>query len=150
MTDINIDDFFKDGAKVLSQLYSVFPRRHSIFVEDICGPEEPDEFGMRSQRHMSCFGTLLWLGEEGYLRYEDVIRQEAIDQAVLSARCFTLLSTPASTAHLTGTHAGAAELPRSVRTEQSTSIHRLRTALKQKSSAQLRSAMVDLMEQMNA
>lgn len=147
MTDINIDDFFKDGAKVLSQLYSVFPRRHSIFVEDICGPEEPDEFGMRSQRHMSCFGTLLWLGEEGYLRYEDVIRQEAIDQAVLSARCFTVLSTPASNAHLAN---AASELPHSVRTEQSTSIHRLRMALKQRSSSQLRSAMVDLMEQMNA
>ena len=101
---------------------------------------------MRSQRHMSCFGTLLWLGEEGYLRYEDVIRQEAIDQAVLSARCFTLLSTPAANVEM----ADAAELPHTVRTEQSTSIHRLRLALKQKSSAQLRSAMVDLMEQMNS
>ena len=116
MTDINIDDFFKDGARVLSQLYSVFPRRHSIFVEDICGAEEPDEFGMRSQRHMSCFGTLLWLGEEGYLRYEEAIRQEAIDQAVLSARCFTVLSTPiANSPAMQSDH-----LPHSVRTEQST------------------------------
>ena len=146
MTDINIDDFFKDGAKVLSTLYSVFPRRHSIFVEDICGPEEPDEFGMRSQRHMSCFGTLLWLGEEGYLRYEEVIRQEAIDQAVLSARCFTVLSTPAAIDE----HQDTAHLPRSVRAERATSIHRIREALKQRSSAQIRSVMVDVMEQMNA
>ena len=145
MTDINIDDFFKDGAKVLSTLYSVFPRRHSIFVEDICGPEEPDEFGMRSQRHMSCFGTLLWLGEEGYLRYEEVIRQ-AIDQAVLSARCFTVLSTPAAIDEQHDT----AHLPHSVRAERATSIHRIREALKQKSSAQIRSVMVDVMEQMNA
>jgi hypothetical protein len=146
MTDINIDDFFKDGARVLSQLYSVFPRRHSIFVEDICGAEEPDEFGMRSQRHMSCFGTLLWLGEEGYLRYEEAIRQEAIDQAVLSARCFTVLSTPiADSPAMQSDH-----LPHSVRTEQSTNIHRIRLALKEKSSAQLRDVMVELMEQMNA
>ena len=50
MTDINIDDFFKDSAKVLVQLYSVFPRRHTVFVEDVSGPEETDEFGMHSTR----------------------------------------------------------------------------------------------------
>ena len=146
MTDINIDDFFKDGARALSQLYSVFPRRHSIFVEDICGADEPDEFGLHSARHMSCLGTLLWLGEEGYLRYEDVIRQEAVDQAVLSARCFTVLSRPI----LDSDCADIDQLPGSVRAERATRIHRIRQALKQKSSAQIRSVMVDLMEQMNA
>jgi hypothetical protein len=147
MTDINIDDFFKDGAKVLSQLYTVFPRRHSIFVENICGAEEPDEFGLHGARHMSCFGTLLWLGEEGFLRYEDVIRQEAIDQAVLSARCFTVLSRPSLEA-IDSTDTD--QLPGSIRAERATSIHRIRQALKQKSSAQIRSVMVDLLEQMNA
>ena len=146
MTDIHVDDFFRDGAKVLTQLYAVFPRRHSVFVEDICGPEEPDEFGLHSQRHLSCFGTMLWLGEEGYLRYEDTIRHEAIDQAVLSARCFTLLSTP--------TEAVAAstspELPRSVKEAQSTTIHRLRGALKQQSSPAIRTIMVELMAQMSS
>ncbi len=146
MTDIHVDDFFKDGAKALAQLYAVFPRRHSIFVDDICGPEQPDEFGVPSQRHLSCFGTLVWLGEEGYLRYESTIRQEAIDQAVLSARCFTLLSTVSPRPHASN----EADLPKSVRAEQSTTIHRIRHALKQKSSIQIRQAMMDLMAQMSA
>ena len=145
MTDIHVDDFFKDGAKVLTQLYAAFPRRHSVFVEDICGPEEPDEFGLHSQRHLSCFGTMLWLGEEGYLRFEDTIRQEAIDQAVLSARCFTLLSTPTKPPHASD----AKDLPASIEAERSTTIHRLRLALKQQSSVAIRAIMVDLMAQMS-
>lgn len=146
MTDINIDDFFKDAAKVLVQLYSVFPRRHSVFVEDISGPEETDEFGMHSNRYLACFGTLLWLGEEGYLRYEETIRQDAIDQAVLSARCFTVLTTPAPNHE----PFDATDLPESVRIEQSTTISRLRNALKERSSVRIRAAMVDLMAQMRA
>ena len=43
MTDINIDDFFKDAAKTLTALYGVFPRRHAIFVDDIYQTEEPDD-----------------------------------------------------------------------------------------------------------
>ena len=97
--------------------------------------------GVRGQRHLACFATLVWLGEEGYLRFEDVIRQEAIDQAVLTARCFTLLSTP-----------GAAEpsqhLPESVRAEQSSAIHKIRDALRDRSSPALRGVMVDLMTRM--
>ena len=65
MTDINIDDFFKDAARTLAALYGVFPRRHAIFVDDIYQTEEPDEFGLHSERYQACFGTLLWLGEEG-------------------------------------------------------------------------------------
>ncbi|MBH80014.1 MAG: hypothetical protein CMQ49_05850 [Gammaproteobacteria bacterium] len=144
MSDIHVDDFFKDGAKVLSQLYSVFPRKHSVYVEDICGPEEPDDFGVRSQRHLACFATLAWLGEEGYLRFEDVIRQEAIDQAVLTARCFTLLSTPlAPEAAEQSQH-----LPESVRAEQSSTIHKIRDALRDRSSPALRGVMLDLMTRM--
>ncbi len=145
MTDINIDDFFKDSATVLVQLYSVFPRRFSIFVEDISGPDETDEFGMHSARYLACFGTLLWLGEEGYLRFEDTIRQDAIDQAVLTARCFSLLTSPAPNSEAIET----TNLPESVRIEQSTTITRLRNALKARSSARIRAAMVDLMAQMS-
>ena len=144
MTDINIDDFFKDSAKVLVQLYSVFPRRHSVFVEDISGPEETDEFGMHSNRYLACFGAMLWLGEEGYLRYEDTIHQDAIDQAVLTARCFTVLATPARRLE----PIEATDLPESVRLEQSTTVNRLRSALKERSSTRIRAAMIDLMAQM--
>ena len=48
MSDINIDDFFKDAAIALVQLYGMFPRRHALFVEDICGPDDTDEFGMNA------------------------------------------------------------------------------------------------------
>ena len=37
---------------------------------------------------------MLWLGEEGYLRYDQPIRQDAIDQAVLTGRCFNALIAP--------------------------------------------------------
>ena len=145
MTDINIDDFFKNCAKVLVQLYSVFPRRHAVFVEDVSGPEETDEFGMHSNRYLACFGVLVWLGEEDYVRYDDVIRQDAIDQAVLTARCFAVLTTPAANHQ----PADVTDLPKSVRLEQSTTVSRLRNALKERSSACVRAAMVDLMAQMN-
>lgn len=84
MADIHVEEFYRDVAIALSQLYSAFPRRINLFVEDIAGPDEPDEFGLHSKRHMACFGALLWLAEEGFLRYVDTIRQEALDQAVLT------------------------------------------------------------------
>ena len=143
MSDINVDDFFKDAAKVLAQLYGVFPRRHTVFVEDICGFEEPDEFGMPMERHLACLGTLLWLGEEGFLRYDDVIRQEAIDQAVLSGACFTALCSAATAER------GEPALPESVRAERSSHVYQLRDALNAKSSANIRAAMLDLMATIN-
>ena len=71
MADIHVEEFYRDVAIALSQLYSAFPRRINLFVEDIAGPDEPDEFGLHSKRHMACFGALLWLAEEGFLRYRD-------------------------------------------------------------------------------
>ena len=91
MSDINIDDFCKDTARTLVTLYSVFPRQHTLFVEDICGVHEPDEFGVHSDRHLACFHTLLWLAEEGFIRHGDCIRQDAVDRAVLTGRCFSVL-----------------------------------------------------------
>ena len=44
MADIHVEEFYKDVAVALVQLYSVFPRRTNLFVEDIAGPDEPDEF----------------------------------------------------------------------------------------------------------
>jgi len=142
MSDINVDDFFQDAARVLISLYQVFPRRKTVFVEDISGAEEPDEFGMYSNRYLACYSTLLWLAEEGYLRYEEPIHQEAIDQAVLTGRCFTLLASP-----LPGKEVDE-DLPDSVKLERSSSIFQLRAALKARSSAQLRYAMLELFQLM--
>ncbi len=144
MTDINIDDFFKDAAKALIQLYKNFPREHAVFVDDIHATEELDEYGMHSDRYLACFSTLIWLGEEGYVRYATTIRQDAIDQAVLTARCFTRLCAPA--ANLDGMD--VSELPESVRIEQSTNIHGLESAVAERSSARVRSAMLSLMREM--
>ncbi|MCZ6640063.1 MAG: hypothetical protein O7F71_00680 [Gammaproteobacteria bacterium] len=145
MTDINVDDFFKDAARALVQLYKTFPRRHAVFVDEIHATEELDEYGMHSERYLACFGALIWLGEEGYVRYEDTIRQDAIDQAVLTARCFTLLCAPAATLE----PMDVTDLPESVRIEQSTNIHRLKSAVKQRSSVRVRSAMLNLMTLMS-
>ncbi len=149
MTDINVEEFFKDSAKILTTLYLVFPRRHTLFVADICGPEEPDEFGMHSERYLSCLGTLLWLGEEGYLRFEETIRFEAIDQAILTGRCFTLLSCPARTTTEFGPLTTDSTMPRSEQLEQSATIQHIRHALSERSSTMLRVVMMDLMAQMN-
>ncbi len=106
MADLHIDDFHRDCAMVLHQLYQAFPRKVTVFVEDIIGHDEPDEFGMHSRRHHACFAALLWLADEGHLRFESVIRQEAIDQAVLTGRMFALLcASPGA-----DEHAGSAAL----------------------------------------
>ncbi|MFD2230483.1 hypothetical protein [Alkalimarinus sediminis] len=92
MADLHIEDFFKDAAKILNQLYLNFPKKSSVFVEDISGEDTPDEYGLHAPRHQACFGCMLWLSEEGYLRFESTIRQDAIDQAVLTQKSFSLLS----------------------------------------------------------
>lgn len=93
MADIHIEDFYQDVAKILIHLYNRFPRKGAVFVEDIAGEDTPDEFGLHSKRHMACFGTMLWLSDEGLLRYESLISQDAIDQAVLTGTGFNRLST---------------------------------------------------------
>ena len=141
MADIHVEEFYKDAAIALVQLYGAFPRRINLFVEDIAGPDAPDEFGLHSKRHMACFGALLWLSEEGLLRYIDTIRQEALDQAVLTRDAFIRLSAPAPQA--LAREFGAPEegpasaLPPSVKEDLSTHIHLLRTALRSGNSGRI-------------
>ena len=138
MADIHIEEFYKDAAIALVQLYNALPRRVNLFVEDIAGPDEPDEFGLHSKRHMACFGTLLWLAEEGLLRYVDTIRQEALDQAVLTQRAFVRLSSPASPdLHEENNADSSQDLPPAIREDFSTHIHMLRNALRSGSSAKI-------------
>jgi hypothetical protein len=129
LSDLHIEDFFKDSARILVRLYSSFPRPAQIFVEDIIGPEEPDEFGLYSPRHQACFSTLLWLAQEGFLSYEATIRQDAIDQAVLTAPCMLRLTLPQTFE--------ADDLEAAAR------INAIRDALKARSSAALRRVMLD-------
>ena len=113
-------------------------------LADIAGPDQADEFGLHSRRHMACFGSLLWLAEEGYLRYVDTIRQEALDQAVLSHRAFTRLSAQAS-AELIDRFApqqvADESIPPSVREDFSTHVHIIRETIRGGNSAQLSQVM---------
>ncbi|WP_303286779.1 hypothetical protein [Marinobacter sp. SS8-8] len=145
MADLHVEEFYKDAAVALVQLYGAFPRRTNLFVEDIAGPDEPDEFGLHSKRHMACFGALLWLAEEGLVRYVDTIRQEALDQAVLTRSAFIRLSAPApaSLARELGIadEASVSTLPPSVQDDLSTHIHLVRTALKTGNSGRISQVM---------
>lgn len=96
MSDIHIDDFYRDTAKTLVTLYNSFPRHITLFVEDIAGPDEPDDFGLHSKRHDACLSAFMWLANTDYIRYNSLIKREAIDEATLSHRAFLLLNSAPS------------------------------------------------------
>jgi hypothetical protein len=134
MADLHIEDFYKDVALILLRLYGVFPRPHLLFVDDICGFEEPDEFGLPSARSQGCFSAMVWLGEEGYLRFEAPIRQEALDQAVLTEKSFLLLSSRSELPTLEAETDDPAAVPPSVMAESTTHVAQLRRAVASNSS----------------
>ncbi len=134
MSDIHIDDFFKDGCKILVHLYNNFPRTCMLFVDDISGPDEPDEFGLHSTRHQSCFSTMLWLADAGYMSYDDRVRQEGLDQAVLTHKGFLVLNARSPLAKNQMDN----NLPESVQEFQKTNISVMREALKNGTSADIR------------
>lgn len=130
--DLQIDDFYKDSAAGLLRLHQAFPRKIALYVEDLIGREEPDEFGLPSRRHQSCLSALLWLAEEGYLRFDSTIRHEALDQAVLSEKGFLRLSRTVAAAQ-----PADPALPASVRRVRATLAWQLREALKEGDSERL-------------
>lgn len=149
MADLHIHDFYKDSAKALAQLYKQFPKKSCVFVEDLIGPDTPDEFGLHSERHRACFGTLQWLAQAGYCHYDDTIRMEAIDQAVLSHRSFTLLTAIPKHALLLGDNVSNDNIPASTGSQPqahnpTSYILLIRHALKSGSSSQLESVMQQL------
>lgn len=135
MADIHIADFYKDVARIFTQLYLNFPRKITLFVEDISGPDSPDEFGLHCTRFQSCFSTMLWLAETGYIHYESTIRQEALDQVTLSHKGFTVLYARLDIEELSGTDVNdAQDLPASVQESYASGIYLVRQALKSGSS----------------
>ena len=93
MFDIHIEEFFHDSFRVLTALYSAFPKKCNVFVEDIAGADQVDEYGLHSDRFQCCFGAMLWLEQEGFIRFESTLRQEAIDQAILTMKGLAMVST---------------------------------------------------------
>jgi hypothetical protein len=91
--DVHIDDFFKDCAVILLHGFKYFPTKQVLYVEDISGPDEADEFGLHSPRHLAAFGAIIWLKEEGYIRFSEIDRQESVDDFVLASKAFTRLLT---------------------------------------------------------
>lgn len=135
MSDIHIEDFYKDVAQAFLILYKFFPRKTILYVEDVCGPDDPDEFGLHSERFLAAFSALVWLGEQGYLRYDAPIKQEALDQAVLTERGFLLLSSRSELDFGEATEAAAEpDLPPSVMEDSRSNITQLRHAVKSRSS----------------
>ena len=102
MFDMHIEEFFKDCSKALLMLYQNFPKKMTVFVEDISGPDQPDEYGVHNDRFMSTFGALIWLADEGYVQYETTIRQEAIDQAILTSKGLHMIACVAYDDYLQG------------------------------------------------
>lgn len=92
MADLHIEDFYRDVGKIFLHLFATFPRKTVLYVEDISGPDQPDEFGLHHPRFQACFGAMVWLAEHGFLSFDDTIGQEALDQAVLTRRAFLLLT----------------------------------------------------------
>lgn len=96
MADIHIDEFFHDCVKALVLLYKQFPRKTSLYIDDLITAEPTDEFGIPTRRHQACFDALLWLSEEGYIRFFDRVRHDGLDQVVLTEKSFLRLSLPES------------------------------------------------------
>ncbi|NVK39019.1 MAG: hypothetical protein HWE18_13920 [Gammaproteobacteria bacterium] len=94
MNDVNIDDFYHDIGVVLLTLLQQFPRKVSLFIDDICGPDDMDEFGLHSPRYLSAIGALMWLHDEGYIRYLDIIKQESAEECTLTQKAFVKLIKP--------------------------------------------------------
>lgn len=90
--DLHIDDFCKDTAKILLSLFRRFPVKTALYVEDISGADEPDEFGLHSPRFEAGFGAIVWLKECDYIQYSSEVKQEAVEEAVLTHRGFNLLA----------------------------------------------------------
>jgi hypothetical protein len=143
VSDLHIDDFYRDAGLILARLYAAFPRKTTLYVEDISGPDTPDEFGLHSERFASSFSTMTWLADTGYLRYESTIRQEALDQAVLTERGFLLLCAHCP---LPSKIPFDENTPPSVVANALTNIQQLRAALKSHSSIEIGEIMLFLLD----
>lgn len=135
MYDIHIEDFYRDCTRVLLQLYQSFPRKSSVFVEDIAGPDTPDEYGIHSDRFQACFGAMIWLESEGYLVFESLIRQEAIDQACLTSLGLRLLNQISKESDVILPDGAPKQVP---------NVEILRFTMKKSTSTQLASLMIQL------
>jgi hypothetical protein len=91
---------------------------------------------------------MLWLAQEGFLRYDDIIRHEAVDQAVLTQHAFVTLSAPAHHDELPANILPPAPepgTPPTVQAELDSHIHLFRLALKSGSSSRITAAVQSIL-----
>lgn len=131
MADIHIDDFCRDAALILVTLYNAFPRPVALYVEDISGADETDEVGLHSTRFHACFGTMLWLADEDFIRYDSLIYRDGIDQATLTNKSFVMLSAASDVRFDDPIDP---TLPESVLSEKLSLVNQIRQALRSGSS----------------
>ncbi|WP_422381621.1 hypothetical protein [Marinicellulosiphila megalodicopiae] len=74
------------------QLHATFPREDTLWLDDICTEDETDEYGMHSKRYMSCFGTVLFLEKEGFIRYSTQDGFNGFNHCVLTLKGFQNLN----------------------------------------------------------
>lgn len=143
MSDIHIDDFYKDVGKIFLRLYSTFPRKSILYVEDISGPDQPDDFGLHSDRFLASFSAMVWLGDHDYLKYDAPIKQEALDQVALTEKSFLLLSSRSAldfSEPQKEQENDIASVPNSILDHDRTNINQLRKAFKSGSSIMIKQA----------
>ncbi|MFY0641447.1 MAG: hypothetical protein JXR16_10395 [Bermanella sp.] len=127
MNDVNIDDFYHDMGVILLSLFQQFPRKVSLFIDDISGPDDMDEFGLHSPRYLSAIGALMWLHDEGYVRYSDIIKQESAEDCTLTQKAFVKLIRP-------NLNANDFKKANSIEKRESTLAFQMQQALKNQSS----------------
>lgn len=146
MSDIHIEEFYHDIGFIFARLYAAFPRRSNIYVEDIAGADQADEFGLHSERFLSGFSALIWLKEQGYIDFESTVKQEAVDQAWLTEKSFLTLSSQANVA-IDGLQENIENLPPYPQQKAITNIAMLRNALKSGSAIHTGQIVFHILEQ---
>lgn len=148
MSNIHIEEFYHDIGLILSRLYASFPRRMILYVEDISGADIPDEYGLHSERYMSCLSAMIWLKDQKYIDFECTVKQEAVDQTVLTEKSFLILTNQATIS--IGEEPDLENLPPYVAQNAITNISLLRRALISRSSIKISQIVLHIMEQSRA
>lgn len=92
MLDIHITEFYNDTGRIFNRLYAQFPRQITLWTDEICGPDNADEYGMNSERYLAGYATVIWLQDEGYLRFEDIDKKDAFNQCCLTEAGYQALA----------------------------------------------------------
>ncbi len=148
MSDIHIEEFYHDIGLILSRLYSSFPRRTILYVEDISGEDIADEYGIHSERYLNCLSAMVWLKDHNYINFDSLVKQEAADQVVLTEKSFLILTSQASIS--LEDKPIKEDLPPYMAQQAIRNINILRQALKSKSSIQISQIVFHIMEQANS